>query len=961
MSASAERQRTDKPAASAWYDVFVCYSRRDREFVERISAALTDGGKNVYVDWRIPDWSPDYQSELLGAIDASNTFVFVLSPDSLRSPHCKLELDRAIQQGKRIRPLLRRDVEDAAVADGLRGPQWLDFRRENAFDDEAARLLQAVDVDPEWVHDHTRIGVRAVEWDRNGRDRSFLLRGSDLRDAEQWLAEQTGKEPAPTELHVQYVLASRRAAVRQQRVVLVAVVAALAVALVLALLALLQRNRAIEQRDNAASRGVATQALAELDGGDFDRGVLLSLEALRTKPTFEARSAAVTAMERTDRVEALLRSPTRGQFADIAISPDGRLVAAGGSDRAVHVWDLRTRRPYGKPLRLPSPDEPVRLTFGPKGDQIAVNYNGSNTTIWSLSAQAARAIPLRDEPNRDGYVWSAAFSPDGSTVATGGFQGEIDLWDARTGAHRRRLRGTAAKRPGGAPEVAFVGNAGLADYVDGVLTIWNWRTARRTRGHRLQGAPLFQAFSPGGERLVTLNLGRYTVWDVRSQRQVGWVHPDVDRSVAVALSPDGQTIAFLGSGGEITLWDVRPEGGSRRDLPLLGDTQAVTIAFDREGSRIVTGGTGLLTVWQLNPAHRLVDVLAGDPLHDIFLLDQNEAATVAFGHTSHGDRLVWATADGITAWSPEKGIIANRQLAGRPSFYNYAVSPDGTGVAVAELERIGVLRFDRSPPRPTFSAAASPEALAYSSDGRMLASGGNDGWLTIWDARTGARLGSPVRASSEIVWDVAIDPAGTMLVGVGYGDFVSRWTIAREGGRVRLVPARPHLLHGHSGAVSSVAFSPDSRLLATGDNQGVIRLWDARTGAGFGEALSAAGRSIGDLAFRPDSKILASGDDSGAIRLWDVAEGRELGRPLRAHVGGVASLSFRADGEQLASADINNAVLVWDSVLWSTDWSRLAGRLCAAVSRSLTRAEWEQFLPERPYRETCEGTSAASG
>jgi len=940
------------PAASAWFDVFICYSRRDREFVERINAALGDGGKNVYVDWRIPDWSPDYENELLGAIDASDTFVFVLSPDSLASPHCKFELDRAVDQGKRIRPLLCRDVDDSAVPEALRKPQWLDFRRDDAFADEAARLLAAVNVDADWVQEHTRIGVRAGEWDRNGRDPSFLLRGSDLRDAEGWLAGQGGKEPAPTELHVQYVLASRRAAVRRQRVVLGAVVVALAVSIALALLALLQRNRAIDQRDNATSRGVALHALAEIDAGDFDRGVLLSLEALRTKPTFEARSAAIAAMGRSDRAEALLRSPSRASFSAVAISPDGRFVAAGGSDRAIHIWDRKTRRHYGKPLRLPRLDEPVSLTFGPQGQQLVAGYNDSNTTIWLLSPSGARAVPLQDAPGRSGYVPSAAVSPDGQTVATGGFEGEVDLWDARTGAHRARLRGA---RGAESANVEFVDDELLVDYVAGLLTIRHVRTGRVMARRRLPGEQLFEAFSPGGDRLATYDpvRVRYTVWDVRSQQQVGWVGPDSRGSAA--LSPDGATLALL-SGGEVTLWEVLAGGSDRHDVPLVGDTQAVSIAFSNDGSRIATAGTGLVSLWRLSGGHQLVDVLAGDPHRERFLLDQNSEATVTFGRGSDEKALVWVTGDRATGdrATRKRGrvVVGTRTLSDFGTGYAVAVSPDAREVAIGGYDRVRVLRFDRRAVQTSLPVAA--EALSWSPDGRWLATGASNGSVRLWDAETGAPLSKPVRANRNVVNGVAFNPAGTMLASVGYGDVVGRWTIvAGTNGQARLAPPRPSRLYGHSNAVTAAEFSPDSRLLATGDSGGTIRLWDAATGRAVGQALSAAGTSISDLAFHPDSAMLASAGDDGAVRLWDVAGARELGRPLRAHAGAVTSLSFRADGEQLASADVNNAVVVWDSVLWSTNWSRVANRLCAIVSRNLTRAEWEQFLPDQAYRVTC--------
>ena len=114
-------------------------------------------------------------------------------------------------------------------------------------DDEAQAidtLVTALDTDLDWVKAHTRLLVRAIEWDAGGRDGSLLLRGSDLQAAEERLARPPG-EPQPTDLQGEYVLASRAAATRRQRVILGGVTAALVVAVVLGLLALWQRERAI--------------------------------------------------------------------------------------------------------------------------------------------------------------------------------------------------------------------------------------------------------------------------------------------------------------------------------------------------------------------------------------------------------------------------------------------------------------------------------------------------------------------------------------------------------------------------------------------------------------------------------------------------------------------------------------------------------------------------------------------
>jgi hypothetical protein len=167
-------------------------------------------GTDVWVDWHdVPASSADYEAELLGAIEASHAFAFVLSPDALASVHCKLELEHAVAQGKRIRPVLCRDVPAEVVPEALRRPQWTDFSGKARFEEAVEQLVEGLSVDPEWVHMHTRVAMRANEWERALRDSSFLLRGSELQAAEVWLAGQAGKEPPPTALQTEYVLRAR--------------------------------------------------------------------------------------------------------------------------------------------------------------------------------------------------------------------------------------------------------------------------------------------------------------------------------------------------------------------------------------------------------------------------------------------------------------------------------------------------------------------------------------------------------------------------------------------------------------------------------------------------------------------------------------------------------------------------------------------------------------------------------
>ena len=214
---------------------------------------------------RIPP-TAEWLAEVYAGIEAADAFVAVISPDSLASDVCALELEHAIEHNKRIVALLHRKPRDEdKVPPGLEEPNWIFIRAEDDFDSAVETLITALDTDLDWVRKHTRLFTRAIEWQGRGEDRSLLLSGGDLREAEGWLAQRDGKkEPAPTALHRQYLLASRRNVARRQRILLAAVLIASAITAVLAVLALLQRNEAVEQAKTAESRALAASAVAQL-------------------------------------------------------------------------------------------------------------------------------------------------------------------------------------------------------------------------------------------------------------------------------------------------------------------------------------------------------------------------------------------------------------------------------------------------------------------------------------------------------------------------------------------------------------------------------------------------------------------------------------------------------------------------------------------------------------------------
>jgi len=178
-----EERSEHEEAAPSGNDVFVSYSRADRAFVKRLTQALRAEGRGSWVDWEGIAPSAEWMAEIREAIDAADTFVFVMSPDSLASQVCGEELDHAVAAHKRVVPIVHREAEGAPLPEALAKRNCLFFRDTDDFEAAFATLLEAIDTDLERFKLHTRLLVRAREWSDAGEPRTKLLRGADLAEA----------------------------------------------------------------------------------------------------------------------------------------------------------------------------------------------------------------------------------------------------------------------------------------------------------------------------------------------------------------------------------------------------------------------------------------------------------------------------------------------------------------------------------------------------------------------------------------------------------------------------------------------------------------------------------------------------------------------------------------------------------------------------------------------------------
>jgi hypothetical protein len=200
------------PRVTPQNDVFISYSRRDKAFVEKLDAALRSLNRDPWVDWEDIYKGEEWWKAIQRGIESANTFVFVISPDSVASAVCRDEVSHAAECNKRFLPIVWRERFDSQqLHPAIASHNWLFFRETDDFNQALQELIRAMDTDLDHLRTHTRLLVRSHEWQSNARNGSYLLRGHDLQEAERWLTQGVDKEPKPTALQTQFINSSREA------------------------------------------------------------------------------------------------------------------------------------------------------------------------------------------------------------------------------------------------------------------------------------------------------------------------------------------------------------------------------------------------------------------------------------------------------------------------------------------------------------------------------------------------------------------------------------------------------------------------------------------------------------------------------------------------------------------------------------------------------------------------------
>lgn len=562
------------------------------------------------------------------------------------------------------------------------------------------------------------------------------------------------------------------------------------------------------------------------------------------------------------------------QVTAVAFSADSRLIASASADQTIILWDQNGNRLH----RLIGHSGAVRsVAFNPAvagaDSQLVSAGQDGRIRRWSSTGKL-----LKDWKGHQSRINALAFSPDGQILATASDDRTVRLWTL-SGQLLKTLRGHADR----VSTLAFSPNAGtlVSGSDDGTIKIWTLDGQPSRTLTRHQAAVQAIAFSPFGDTMATASRDRSIKLWSRDGVLLATLRGHTRPIGSLAFILNGRTLVSSSEDETIRLWQVK----NHFLTPLVGHQASVTaITFNPIDRSVITGGADrTVRIW--NRRGTLLRQLNG---HQAEVTDVavsslvNPAANRAT--SAKGSLIATASADRTVKLWNRDGLLLHNLVGHKAPIRAVQFSPNGQVIASSGDDKtIRLWRKDGEATRVLSGHAGAVTDLAFSLLDPMLASVSADGGIRIWRSNAVATQSSsqtqPWRNDGELLTSfgdysialtaVAFNPQRSQLA-IAWGKTIQIWNATD---RTLL-----KTLRGHQGKIHDLAFSPDGQLLASASEDNTVKLWTVKhwTAKHWSQAgkplttLDSHSNAVRSLAFSPDSQMLASASDDRTGLLWDL-------------------------------------------------------------------------------------------
>lgn len=766
-----------------------------------------------------------------------------------------------------------------------------------------------------------RLRTSAAAWQRSGRALAGLLwRGDALLEYRLWQARYRGPLTDDERAFVRASVRDEERGKRRKKLLLLAAFAVLLIGFV----AILRLER-IATSEQERAQAFAVQSEGRLLDMYQEQGRLALLRG-EPQPAMvyftEARRKG-----RQGRDLDFLLGRANDALADqllvlraesslvwaLAYSPDGALIASGGTDGAVDIWDARTSQQMhalsGHELDV------WQVAFNPDGSRlVSVSWDGT-ARVWTMPGGDLAWVARHD----DSLKW-AGFNRDGTLLGTASMDRSVKIWDADTGALRRTLTGQH-----GFHKAAFTPDGAALVTVDhgGKVQRWDLTTgiARTLDVHQTLAWDI--DISPDGEALVTAaNAPIARIVAVNGEYSLALTGHDA-AIVRARFSPDGRRVVTASEDWTARVWNART---GALEFKVTRHEGGVTDArFTSDGRHLVTiSRDGSAMLWD-----------AGSGQH-VWTFFGHKGGLWTGELSPTGDRLATAGFDGtVRVWRADSSAHELTLPARDTEVRHVAPSPDGKRVATARVASSGdkvVVDIWQLPDRfmASFEApfAAVPIPLPHvewSGDGtRVVASGGSA--AVIWDINSGAEIARVSEHGSRTRHAIFTGDDAAVLT-AGEDGSVQMWSVPDRRRQLDLV--------GHDEPVNFISISPDGERIATASRDQTVRIWAAATGEVLQVLARTPAHVVNSVRFSSDGRRVITASEDETAFVWTIATGQTVSE-LEGHSGSIRDAAFSPDDTLAATGGDDGTVRIWDvatsTLLWSSE-ARVAATWTVQFSR----------------------------